>query len=64
MTYTLGEETHTLPLRSIVTHTTCDPDKLRFEKAGASVPSLEPRNGDRFIVRTKGSGITVAVERK
>jgi Cysteine-rich secretory protein family len=63
--YALGEETHTLPVRGIVTHTTCDPEQLTFEKAGASAPRFEPRNGDRFVVRSgTGGAVAVDVERK
>ncbi len=57
--YALGEEVHTLPERTIVTHTSCDPGALTFDKTGAR---FEPRNGDHFIVRAKSPGITV--ERK
>jgi hypothetical protein len=61
--YRLGEETHTLPLRSIVTHTSCDPGRLTFEKAGAQ--HHEPREGDRLVVRAaKGGTFAVDVERK
>jgi hypothetical protein len=60
--YALGEEAHTLPVRTIVTHTSCDPGVLTFDKAGAAAQRFEPRNGDRFVVRAKGEG--VVVERK
>jgi hypothetical protein len=56
--YALGEEVHTLPERTIVTHTSCDPGALTFDKAGAGL-RFAPRNGDHFIVRTKGRGVTV-----
>jgi Cysteine-rich secretory protein family len=61
--YTLGEETHTLPLRSIVTHTSCDPHQLTFDQAGRA-QHFEPHNGDRFVVRARGEAIVVGVERK
>ena len=61
--YALGEETHTLPVRAVVTHTSCDPEQLTFEQVGAAPQRLEPRNGDRFIVRP-GTGSAVDVERK
>ncbi|MGE0850831.1 MAG: CAP domain-containing protein [Hyphomicrobiaceae bacterium] len=60
--YTLGEETHTLPIRSIATHTSCDPELLTFEHAGAAAQRLAPRNGESFIVRPRGESIQV--ERK
>ena len=63
--YTLGEETISLPQRTIATYTRCDPDKLTFEKAGAAARPHEPRNGDTFVVRAgTGGAIAVDVERK
>ena len=63
--YALGEETHTLPVRAIVTHTSCDPSQLTFENAGAATQRFEPRNGDRFLVRSGvGGAIAVDIERK
>jgi hypothetical protein len=62
--YTLGEKTHALPVRSIVTHASCDPKQLTFDKAGTAARRFEPRNGDRYVVRAKGEAITVDVERK
>jgi hypothetical protein len=62
VTYTLGEETHTLPVRSIATHTSCDPELLSFEQAGAAAQRLAPRNGESFLVRSRGVGLEV--ERK
>jgi hypothetical protein len=60
--YTLGEETHTLPLRGIVTHTSCDPHQFTFDQAGGP-QRFEPHNGDRFVVRARGEAIVVGVER-
>jgi hypothetical protein len=60
--YALGEEMHTLPLRNIVTHTSCDPHQLTFDRAGTA-QHFEPRNGDRFVVRQRGGVIAVEVER-
>ena len=63
--YVLGEETHTLPVRGIVTHTNCNPEQLTFDKAGAAPQRFAPRNGDRFVVRAgAGGAIAVDVERK
>ena len=62
--YTLGEKTHSLPVRSIVTHASCDPKLLTFDKAGAAAQRFEPKNGDRYVVRAKGEAIVVDVERK
>jgi hypothetical protein len=61
--YTLGEETHTLPVRSIVTHTSCDPHQLTFDQAG-SPRRFQVRNGDHFLVRARGDAIVVGVQRK
>jgi hypothetical protein len=58
--YALGEETHTLPPRTIVTHTSCDPEQLTFENGGAN-RRFEPHNDERFVVRS-GAGGAVAVE--
>lgn len=64
VSYSLGEETQELPARATVTHTSCDPDQLTFEKAGAARRFM-PRNGDHFVVRSgAGGAIAVSVERK
>ena len=60
--YALGEEMHTLPPRSIVTYTSCDPDQLTFDQLGTA-QHFKPRNGDRFVVRERGGAIVVGVER-
>ncbi len=61
--YTLGEAAHTLPVRAIMTHTSCDPGQLTFEKLGAQ--RYQPRDGDRFVVHNaKGGAFAVDVERK
>jgi len=55
--YTLGKEADTLPPGAIVTHASCDAEPLIFEMAGAAVRRFEPRNGDRFVVRSGVGGI-------
>jgi len=60
--YALGEEAHTLPARTIVTHTMCDASLLMFETAGTSM-KFEIYNGDKFTART-GSGGSVEVKRE
>jgi hypothetical protein len=63
--YVLGEEAHTLPPRAIVTHTSCDANRLTFENAGLALQRFEPRNGDRFVARSRASGvITIEPERR
>jgi len=62
--YALGEETHTLPVRGIVTHASCEPEHLTFENAIRATPRFEPRNGDRFVVRESGQSVVISVERK
>jgi hypothetical protein len=63
--YKLGEETASLPARTIATYTRCDPEELIFEKAGTAAKPHAPRNGDRFVVRAgTGGAIAVDVERK
>jgi cysteine-rich secretory family protein len=63
--YTLGNEAHKLPARTIVTHTVCDARLLAFDKAGAVGTQFEPRNGDHFAVRAGAAGaIEVKLERK
>jgi hypothetical protein len=58
--YVVGEEAHTLPPRTIVTHASCNADQLTFENAGQAMPRFAPRNGDRFVVRSRaGGGIAI-----
>jgi hypothetical protein len=49
--YQLGEEKATLPARTIVTYTRCNPDVLRLDSGGEP---YQPRNGDRFLVDPQG----------
>jgi hypothetical protein len=60
--YRLGEEVHELPPRTVVTHTSCEPGRLTFERAGA--PGREPANGERFVVRGGVGGVAVDIERE
>jgi hypothetical protein len=53
--YRLGEDAHTLPARTIVTHTLCDRRPLTFEQAGTGA-RFELRDGDRFTARTGAAG--------
>lgn len=63
--YVLGEEVHTLPPRTIVTHVSCDADRLTFENAGPALQRIEPHNGDRFVARSRtGGGIAIEPERR
>jgi hypothetical protein len=59
--YVLGEEVHTLPPRTIVTHASCHADRLTFENAGSAMQHFEPRNGDRFVARSRPGGV-IAIE--
>jgi hypothetical protein len=59
--YVLGEEVHTLPPRTIVTHASCHADRLTFENAGPAMQPFEPRNGDRFVARSRAGGV-IAIE--
>lgn len=60
--YALGEETHTLPPRAIMTHTSCEPGDLTFDKTGAR---YQPRSGDTFVVRAGPAGsLQVETQRK
>jgi len=52
---------HTLPPRTIVTHVICNADRLTFENAGPAKQRYEPRNGDRFVARSRGGGV-IAIE--
>jgi hypothetical protein len=61
VSYTLGEATRTLPVRAVITHTSCVPDRLTF--AGAA-QRFAPHNGDRFVVRAQGSALVIGVEHK
>ena len=60
--YALGENSHTLPARTIVTHTMCDQKPLTFEKAAAG-KQLDLRDGDKFTARA-GTGGSVEVKRE
>ena len=62
--YVLGEEVHTLPPRTIVTHVSCDPQRLTFQHAGPALQRFEPRNGDRFVARARAGGIAIEPERR
>jgi uncharacterized protein YkwD len=63
--YVLGEEVHTLPSRTIVTHASCDADRLTFENVGQATQRFEPRDGDRFVVRSRaGGGIAIEPARR
>ena len=62
--YTFGEERHVLPVRTTVTHESCEPGQVTFERAGAAARQLVPRGGDLFVVRAKGEAIVVEVEHK
>ena len=63
--YVLGEEVHTLPPLTILTHVSCDAERLTFERAGTAVQRFEPRNGDRFVARSQpGGSIAIGTERR
>jgi hypothetical protein len=59
--YRVGEEVATLAVRTTVTHTRCDPDKLLFDGVRRT---YQPHNGDQFIVRSTERGIEIDVDRK
>ncbi len=63
VSYTLGEETETLPPRATVTHTSCEPEDLTFARVGQAA-RFTPRDGDRFVARASGGATTIANERK
>lgn len=63
--YVLGGEVITLPARTIATYTRCEPEALVFEKAGKAAHPYEPRNGDRYVLRSKArEEIKVELKRK
>lgn len=62
--YVLGDQTHTLAIRTTVTHTNCNPASLHFEQAERTA-KYDPRAGERFVVRAGKSGaVSVEIERK
>ena len=62
--YSLGREQHTLPARTTVTHTTCDPGRLGFDQVRGTA-QFAPRDGDRFVARAGAAGaVEVDVARK
>ena len=64
--YALGEETHTLPARAIVTHTSCDPEQLTFEQSRRrAARDLRRATGTAsWCAPGAGGAIAVDVERK
>jgi hypothetical protein len=61
VSYRLGEQAHTLPVRTVITYASCAPDRLTF--AGAA-HDFVPHNGDRFVVRARGGALVIGVEHK
>jgi hypothetical protein len=61
--YQLGDDTITLPDRTIATYTRCTPEALTFERAVPPKP-YAPRTGDRYVVRPKGQDVEVRLERR
>lgn len=65
VSYTLGTEIEVLQPREMVTHTDCDARSLSIDKTGKAPARFDPRDGDRFVIRTgAGRNIEVNVERK
>ena len=67
VTYTLGGEAHTVPPRTVVTHTNsgCEPTALAFDNPAGAARRFEPRNGDRYVANpATGRAITIELERK
>jgi Cysteine-rich secretory protein family len=63
--YALGAEAETVQPRQIVTHTACEPGQLSFNGASQSPAHFDPRDGDRFVIRSgAGRAIKVDVERR
>jgi len=61
--YTLGSEAHTVPPRTVVTHTSsgCEPAALAFESPAGEARRFEPRSGDRYVAKP-GAGRAIAIE--
>ena len=65
VSYTLGTETEVLQPRETVTHTDCDPRPLSVDRAAQGPARFDPRDGDRFVIRSGADrSIEVDVERK
>ena len=60
--YTLGDEKETLPARATASHSSCEPGALVIDKAEPGALRLEPRDGDRFVLRQGAAG-AIKVER-
>jgi hypothetical protein len=62
VTYRLAEETHSIEPRTIVTHESCSPGDIVFDRAGNWLNgtridlSFEQREGALFAIRPAGSG--------
>ena len=52
----------TLPARATASHSSCEPGALVIDKAEPAALRLEPRDGDRFVLRQGAAG-AIKVER-
>lgn len=63
--YDHGAEADMLQPRETVSHADCDPRHLSFDRSGEAPARFNPRDGDRFVIRSGSDrAIQVDVERK
>lgn len=64
VTYTLGEQAHSLPPRYTRTHEMCVPQSLSLETDNDddNRPVHEPRDGERLVISQQESGVVVQPE--
>jgi Cysteine-rich secretory protein family len=62
ISYSLGEESETLPAHARVSHTSCEAGPLKIDKAEPGSQRLEPHDGDFFLVAASRGG-ALKVER-
>lgn len=63
--YTVGSETGALQPQATITYASCSPRPLSLEATDHKPVRLDPRGGDRFVIRAgKGQLFKVDVERK
>lgn len=62
VSYTLAGESHSIDPRTAVTHTSCEPGEVMFQRAGAASPiaRFPMRDGAAFTIRP-GEGASVSV---
>lgn len=61
-TYMLGDQSHTLPPGYTSTHEVCAPQSLSLKSQDEGGSVQQPRDGDRFVIRQRDSGLALQAE--